>query len=253
MISNSTPGPEGPGHNLLSLVFKRPDMDTGCIICGSALEYLDADYEMTCAVCGKKFADRVRCADGHYVCNECHMSGLDSIVPVCRKEVSKDPSEILDRLMRLPFCHMHGPEHHVLVAASLLTAYRNAGGIVDFDKALTEIVSRGKAVPGGICGYWGTCGAAVSSGIFISVVTGSTPLAKEAFGLSNTMTSRSLQSIGSHGGPRCCKRDSFLSLIEAVRFVKENLGIEMELGEIVCGFSEKNPQCLRSDCPFHRR
>lgn len=228
-------------------------MDTGCIICGSPLEYLDSDLEMTCIVCGKRFTDRVRCVNGHYVCNECHMSGLDSIVPVCKMETSKDPAKILNRLMRLPFCHMHGPEHHVLVAASLLTAYRNAGGKVDFDKALTEIVSRGKSVPGGICGYWGTCGAAVSSGIFISVVTGSNPLAKEAFGLSNTMTSRSLQSIGAHGGPRCCKRDSFLSLTEAVKFVKEELGIEMELSSIECDFSEKNSQCLGNECPFHKK
>jgi hypothetical protein len=29
-------------------------------------------------------------------------------------------------LMAMPFCHMHGPEHHVMVGAALLTAYHNA-------------------------------------------------------------------------------------------------------------------------------
>jgi len=228
-------------------------MDTGCIICGSPLEYLDSDTEMTCSVCGKKYSDRVRCIKRHFVCNDCHLSGLDIIVPICRSETSKDPGVILNRLMHLPFCHMHGPEHHVLVGASLLTAYRNSGGNLDFDWALKEIISRGKTVPGGICGYWGTCGAAVSSGIFISVITGSNPMAKEPFGLSNMMTSRSLMSIGSRGGPRCCKRDSYLAITEAVAFVKEKLGIEMELAEIKCEFSSKNQQCLGNECPFNKK
>ncbi len=78
-------------------------------------------------------------------------------------------------------------------------------------------------------------------------------MAKEPFGLSNMMTSRSLMSIGSRGGPRCCKRDSYLAITEAVAFVKEKLGIEMELAEIKCEFSSKNQQCLGNECPFNKK
>ncbi|MCQ2563482.1 MAG: DUF5714 domain-containing protein [Mogibacterium sp.] len=28
--------------------------------------------------------------------------------------------------MSMPFCHMHGPEHHVMVGSALLTAYKQA-------------------------------------------------------------------------------------------------------------------------------
>ena len=44
------------------------------------------------------------------------------------------------------FCHMHGPEHHVMVGAALLTAYKNAGGELDLEPALQEIASRGRYV-----------------------------------------------------------------------------------------------------------
>ena len=49
----------------------------------------------------------------------------------------------------MPFCHMHGPEHHIMVGSALLTAYHNAGGQIDLPKALSEMISRGSKVPGG--------------------------------------------------------------------------------------------------------
>ena len=52
-------------------------------------------------------------------------------------------------MMALPFCHVHGPEHHVMVGAALLTAYKNARGDVDLAAALTEMMNRGESVPGG--------------------------------------------------------------------------------------------------------
>lgn len=30
----------------------------------------------------------------------------------------------------------------------------------------------------GACGFWGACGAGISAGMFVSIVTGSTPPAK---------------------------------------------------------------------------
>ena len=96
-----------------------------------------------------------------------------------------------------------------------MTAYKNAGGDIDLETALVEMMRRGKSVPGGACGFWGACGAAISSGMFISIISKSTPLAQEPWGLSNRMTARSLDEIGKIGGPRCCKRDSYLSLLSA--------------------------------------
>ncbi len=111
-------------------------------------------------------------------------------------------------------------------------------------------MNRGKSVPGGACGFWGACGAGISSGMFVSIISKSTPLAVEPFGLSHLMTSKALGQIGAVGGPRCCKRDSYLSILAAVDFVKEHFGIEMEKPEIVCGHSAQNNQCIGKRCPF---
>ncbi|MCR5596104.1 MAG: hypothetical protein K6G12_09665 [Lachnospiraceae bacterium] len=112
------------------------------------------------------------------------------------------------------------------------------------------MIKRAKSVPGGACGFWGACGAGISSGMFISIITGSSPLAEEPFAHSNKMTSRSLEKIGEIGGPRCCKRDSFLSILSAIAYVKENFGIEMEEHEISCHRSGLNDKCIGVRCPF---
>ena len=223
-----------------------------CLICKAPLEYLLQEQTMECAICHKQEPSKTRCINGHYVCSDCHTRGMDSIFGICLSETSRDPLEILEKMMSMPFCHMHGPEHHVMVGAALLTAYHNAGGDLDLPKALQEIYSRGKAVPGGSCGFWGACGAGVSAGQFLSIATGSTPLATEVWGLSNQMTAKALESIGRHGGPRCCKRDSYLSILAAIDFVAEHLNVSMEKSTPVCSRSGQNHQCIGKQCPFFR-
>lgn len=223
-----------------------------CVICGAPLEYLDNPIEMECAICHRKLTNNVRCVHGHYVCDECHTSGIDSIVGICMKEISCNPIDIIEKMMSLPMCHMHGPEHHIMVGASLITAYKNAGGDVDLEWALAEIIRRGKQVPGGACGNWGACGAGISTGMFVSIVTRSNPLAGESWGLSNLMTSRALARIAETGGPRCCKRDSYNAILAAIDFVEERLGIKMiRPTRLVCSRSPMNNQCLKSKCPFN--
>ena len=221
-----------------------------CLICGAPLEYLEQDTLMECVICHKKENSKTRCVNGHYVCSECHTAGMDTIVGLCLVESSRNPIEIINKMMELPFCHIHGPEHHVMVGAALLTAYKNAGGEIDLPKALAEMMNRGKQVPGGACGFWGACGAGISSGMFVSIIAKSTPLSQELFSLPHWMTAKSLSAIGNIGGPRCCKRDSYLSILSAIDFVKEHFGIEMEKPHIVCQYSARNNQCIGERCPF---
>ena len=223
-----------------------------CLICKAPLEYMNEDVEMECTICHKKELSKTHCINGHYVCNECHTKGIDSIFGVCLTTNSGNPIEIIQEMMNLPFCHMHGPEHHIMVGAALLAAYKNAGGEIDLPKALSEMKNRGQSVPGGACGFWGACGAGISSGMFISIISGSTPLAEKPFGLANRMTAKSLDAIGTVGGPRCCKRDSFLAVLEAIDFVKEHFGIEMDKPKVVCEFSAGNNQCIGKRCPFSK-
>ena len=225
-------------------------MKEECLICKAPLEYLKQDEMMECAICHRQELSKTRCVKGHYICSDCHTQDMDSIFGVCLSETSQNPIEIIRKMMDMPFCHMHGPEHHVMVGAALLTAYKNAGGQINLEDALQEMYRRGKQVPGGVCGFWGACGAGISAGQFISIVTDSTPLAKEPWGLSNRMTSKALESIGMVGGPRCCKRDSFLTILAAIDFVREHLGVEMDRKLPVCSYSKFNNQCIRKRCPF---
>lgn len=86
--------------------------------------------------------------------------------------------------------------------------------------------------------------------MFVSIISGSTPLSTESWGLANKMTSKALDAIGSIGGPRCCKRDSYLSILVAIEYVKEHFGIEMDSSDIQCSHYKQNNQCIGNRCPF---
>lgn len=77
-------------------------------------------------------------------------------------------------------------------------------------------------------------------------ISESTPLTEEPFGLSHRMTAKSLGEIGQIGGPRCCKRDSYLSILSAIDFTAENFNVRMEKPEIICRHSAQNNQWYRN-------
>ena len=228
-------------------------MKEECIVCKKPLVYLEQDEVMECFVCHKKEKSKTKCVDGHYICNKCHTKGLDGILQVCLSCKDKNPYDVYKKLVDMDFCHMHGPEHHVIVGASLLVAYKNCGGDVDLQQALKEMISRGEQVPGGTCGFWGACGAGISVGIFVSIITKATPLTNKPWGLSNQMTSNALGKIAEVGGPRCCKRNSYIAIQTAVEFAKQNLGVSMPLDQIKCAHQSKNNQCIGIRCPFFNK
>lgn len=45
---------------------------------------------------------------------------------------------------------------------------------------------------------------------------------------------------------------SFLSILSAIDFVKEKLGVEMERPEVVCHYASQNNQCIGMRCPFNK-
>ena len=225
-----------------------------CLVCGKPIIYFEKAKKMECIMCHKTFESYASCEDGHFVCDECHAKkGIDMVMEECKNSASKNPITLLQKLMEDPYIYMHGPEHHVMVGAVLLTAYHNCGGEIDLDEALEEMKQRGSQYPGGSCGLWGACGAAVSTGMFMSIITKATPLTGKSWRMSNEMTAKALEEIAKLGGPRCCKRNSFTAVKAATGYAKENLGIVMELPEkILCDFSVENKQCLKKHCPYHK-
>ena len=223
-----------------------------CMVCGRALTYFESVLNVRCHICGVSYETNASCEDGHYVCDSCHSEkGLLAVSRYANETGSSNPITIATEMMKNPAINMHGPEHHYLIAASLLAAYKNIGKTFDFDKALRNILQRAKKVPGGICGAWGSCGASISTGIFVSVITGATSLSVKEWSLANKMTSESLALISANGGPRCCKRNSYLAILQATAFIKEHFDVALELSEqLVCEFSQRNNQCKKTGCLF---
>ena len=107
-------------------------------------------------------------------------------------------------------------------------------------------------IKGGACGFMGDCGAAVGTGIFISLVTGATPLSHREWQQANLVVAKSLMTIAMHGGPRCCKRNTFLAIQGAVAFAAENLDVKIPIDpKVTCQFYGMNTECRTTDCPFY--
>jgi len=227
--------------------------EKACLICGKQLVYSTESYEAVCSSCGKVFSANVKCEGGHYLCDSCHASrSYDVITHICLEAKSRNPVDIAVEIMKDPSVHMHGPEHHVLVGSALLAAFKNSGGGIDLERALGAMRERGKQLPGGICGFWGSCGAAVSAGMFLSIVTESTPLKGDSRKLCNLLTSECLKNVSEKSGARCCKRDGFISILTAAAFIEKHLGVKMELPENhICVFSARNKECIKDQCPFY--
>jgi hypothetical protein len=228
---------------------------SGCAFCGKELQYLDRAEELHCIFCNRTFSTEARCVDGHFVCDACHaLSANDLIERFTIASDSTDPVAMALTLMKAAPLKMHGPEHHFLVPAVLLAAFYNmTGPQAEKETRIRKARRRAEHVLGGFCGFYGACGAAVGTGIFMSIMTEATPLSHEEWRLANLVTADSLHTIALAGGPRCCKRNSFLALLEAVRFVKEHFQVALPSGDaaLVCEFMQLNEECKKEDCRFY--
>lgn len=231
----------------------RNDLEPKCTECGAKI-VMGMLEERTCVKCGSKCMDREVCENGHYLCEACRTKSVSNVIyKICSESVSKDPIAIAMEIMKSDAVRMHDLKHHTMVAACLLTAYKNCGGNIDLDSALRVADKRGSWFPGGICGLAGTCGACASCGIFYSIITNTSPHSTDTWSDTNLMTAKCLDAIASINGPRCCKRNSFIAMQTATKYVDEKLGIKMETSEkIECPYSERNEECIKERCPFYK-
>lgn len=229
------------------------DHASGCLLCGAELVYSTGAVAVTCALCSAADHSTAKCRNDHFVCDRCHgASALEVIHQVCLASSETDPIALCTELMRSPTIHMHGPEHHFLVCAVLLTTHDNRHGQSQLKpQHLAVAKQRASSVPGGVCGTHGNCGAAVGTGIYWSVLTSATPLATRTWSQANRMTAHSLLRIARHGGPRCCKRDSYLAIQEAMLQTTAMDGTEWADGLPKCEHSARNKQCLTKECPYY--
>ena len=89
-------------------------------------------------------------------------------------------------------------------------------------------------------------------GAAFSLLEGTGPLSKdEAYADHLDFTSDCLKKMARIGGPRCCKRNAFLVLEEAIAHANSRFGVEFSIkGPIVCDYFSRNPDCKRNGCPY---
>lgn len=225
---------------------------SGCMVCGAELIYTSGKGgTKVCHFCGRAVIANSTCTEGHFVCDTCHQQeGVEVIRNICLHSKEKDMLALFRLIRSHPAVPMHGPEHHGMVPGVILAAYRNNGGDIHPDVIVTGI-DRGGNVPGGACGFWGCCGAAIGAGIAASLILEATPLTSAKRQQSQRFTSLILKKISQIKGARCCQREAWLSFTHAARLSQEFFDIALPAKTVMhCEQYEKNRECIRRQCPL---
>lgn len=174
------------------------------------------------------------------------------IIEDIKKEQGINPVNIFKNIANKSYVNMHGPEHHVLDGASILVAYKNAGGDINLDEALEKLMYEGLRMPGAMCGLWGICGAITSIGAALAIIDGTGPLSTDGtWGDHMQFTSSAIGELGKINGPRCCKRDAMIAFKNGIKYVKEHYGVILEYEDVKCEYSGRNEQCIKERCPYY--
>ena len=165
------------------------------------------------------------------------------IIRDIREEKGTDPGRIFRSMAGKEYIAIHGPEHHVLDGACILTAFANAGGEIDLEEGLQQLLEEGLKMPGAMCGLWGVCGAVASAGAALAIIDRTGPLSEDgSWGKHMAFTAAATAELG--------KRDAQLALRVCVDYINSNYPVKLEYSEEVCTFYPENRQCIRERCPF---
>jgi hypothetical protein len=236
------------------------DHNIACMVCGTDLVYDKTAREQKCIYCGEDESSPIYCPNGHFVCDACHSSDAIAFLQrLAEVDMNRDPEAIMDKALSHPSFKFHGPEHHSLVPAAILIAMKNRG-ITRTDgspitlEIILEGIRRGSKIPGGFCGYAGTCGACVGAGVAVALFVGSTPTKGPERKVAHTATSNAL-SLSLDGLRRCCKRATYFGLTAAMNLLRNDYGIDFgEPPEYKsCKYSEQNRDCEETSCPYFKR
>jgi len=226
---------------------------SGCMACGCELTYLKQEVKGVCYYCGGTRKTNTLCVNNHFICDDCHQQdGLSAIRVICTETKEQDMLALLQKIRKHPAVPMHGPEHHAMVPGIILATYRNRGGRIGKEAILTAI-ERGSKVPGGVCGFWGNCGAATGVGIAFSVLLDATPLTPKTRQQAQKITARVLEKIADIKGGRCCQRETVSALKEAAQISRETLPVALLAEQdFACRQFDDNKECIRKQCPLWR-
>lgn len=168
---------------------------------------------------------------------------------------SNNPIKIIKEIMNKDYINIHGPEHHFLDGGAFLTAYLTAtNNLENLSDYLDELAKRSIKMPGAMCGHWGICGASASIGAVLAIINSTGPLTDNEYYMHNMeLTSNIINKMSNIGGPRCCKRNAFISLSTAIEFINNKYNVHLENEKIYCDYSNLNQQCIKTRCPYYKK
>ncbi len=224
---------------------------SGCMVCGSELIYATDSEEKNCHFCNSVAQSNSECGKGHFICDACHQEeGIKVVRHICLNSSERDMIKLLTTIRSHPAVPMHGPEHHGMVPGVILAAYRNCGGDISRE-TIAAGIERGSKVPGGACGFWGSCGAAIGAGIAAALILDATPLTPNSRQQAQAFAARILTSIAEITGGRCCQRETWIALNHTARISEEFFGLSLQADTAIhCDQYRKNRECIRRQCPL---
>lgn len=227
---------------------------TGCMQCGAPLIYFTSDKTMVCSHCKLEKPANAMCDNGHFICDTCHSQDAFGIVlDICRTSREIDMIKLLSLIRCHPAMPLHGPEHHFAIPGAIVAAYKNLGGQVT-DRQIQSAIERGKGIPGGSCGFWGACGAALGVGIAFGIILESSPVAPGPRQKVQQTVGKIIQELGQREAARCCQRESWTALILASEISKEILPIPLVVDtDLSCTQMGQNRECPGRACQFFKQ
>jgi hypothetical protein len=188
-----------------------------------------------------------------YDSHENEAQAINFIKEKCLNYIGKDPIELAVEIMNDEIIRMHGPEHHFLVPAVLTTCVHNHHNDKKSLKEKLEIADRrSKLETPRVCTFKkGSCGAAQGTGVFMSMFLERGELDEDAWSPSNSIITESLKVIDESNGPRCCKRDTYIAIETAAKFLRERFSVNLPVSEGRCTFSLRNDDCGHEDCEYY--
>ncbi|MHB9129673.1 MAG: DUF5714 domain-containing protein [Armatimonadota bacterium] len=101
------------------------------------------------------------------------------------------------------------------------------------------------------CGLWGVCSAALGIGMAVGAILGSTPKTGDARGCAQLVVAAILGRLGQLRSPRCCRRETLLSL----RMVCDLSSVYlphplMTTAPVHCDQVGTHAECRQAACPF---
>lgn len=173
----------------------------------------------------------------------------NAVTDYCRTCESTDAVRIADWLMELGEVRMHGPEHHYLTAAAILTAYCNFHHM-EKKNLLVKAYVRTNIIPVGVCAMYGCCGALMGAGAAAGILLSAHPFSAEDLRTVNQITAGIQIRLAKYGGPRCCKRAVRISVYEAVQGMNRYMGCSLPAAMPGCKSYSENQGCQGKKCEF---